>query len=31
LIQKYLGWEPNISLQVGLEKTYAWIYNQMKG
>jgi GDP-D-mannose 3',5'-epimerase len=24
-----LGWEPSISLQKGLEKTYAWIYNQM--
>lgn len=29
LIQQYLGWEPNISLEVGLEKTYAWIYEQM--
>jgi GDP-D-mannose 3',5'-epimerase len=28
LIQKYLGWEPNISLRTGLEKTYAWIYDQ---
>jgi GDP-D-mannose 3', 5'-epimerase len=28
LIQKYLGWEPNISLRAGLEKTYAWIYDQ---
>jgi GDP-D-mannose 3', 5'-epimerase len=28
LIQKYLGWEPTISLQTGLEKTYAWIHNQ---
>jgi nucleoside-diphosphate-sugar epimerase len=28
LIRKYLGWEPSISLQVGLEKTYAWIYDQ---
>jgi GDP-D-mannose 3', 5'-epimerase len=28
LIQKYLGWEPCIPLQTGLEKTYAWIYDQ---
>jgi len=28
LIQKYLGWEPNIPLQTGMEKTYAWIYEQ---
>jgi GDP-D-mannose 3',5'-epimerase len=29
LIQKLLGWEPSISLQDGLEKTYRWIYDQM--
>jgi GDP-D-mannose 3', 5'-epimerase len=28
LIQKYLKWEPSIPLQTGLEKTYAWIYDQ---
>src|SRR5450432_597458 len=28
LIQKYLHWEPSIPLQKGLEKTYAWIYDQ---
>ncbi|MGC4052097.1 MAG: NAD-dependent epimerase/dehydratase family protein [Paludibaculum sp.] len=28
LIQKYLGWEPSIALRTGLEKTYAWIYDQ---
>jgi nucleoside-diphosphate-sugar epimerase len=28
LIQKYLGWEPNIPLRTGLEKTYAWIEQQ---
>ena len=28
LIKKLLHWEPNISLQSGLEKTYAWIYDQ---
>ena len=29
LIQKYLGWEPNVRLRDGMEKTYAWIYDQM--
>jgi GDP-D-mannose 3',5'-epimerase len=28
LIKKYLNWEPRIPLQAGLEKTYAWIYDQ---
>jgi len=28
LIRKYLGWEPDISLRQGLEKTYAWILDQ---
>jgi len=28
LIQKLLGWEPNISLRAGLEKTYSWIYDE---
>jgi len=28
LIKKYLNWEPSIPLQTGLEKTYAWIYDQ---
>jgi nucleoside-diphosphate-sugar epimerase len=23
------GWEPSISLRDGLEKTYAWIYDQL--
>jgi nucleoside-diphosphate-sugar epimerase len=30
LIQKLLNWEPNISLKSGLEKTYRWIYDDMK-
>jgi len=30
LIKKLLGWEPSISLRAGLEKTYAWIEEQMK-
>jgi GDP-D-mannose 3',5'-epimerase len=28
LIKKYLSWEPDTSLYAGLEKTYAWIYDQ---
>lgn len=28
-IKQYLGWEPNTPLRVGLEKTYAWIYDQL--
>ncbi|MEM8495528.1 MAG: NAD-dependent dehydratase, partial [Planctomycetota bacterium] len=31
MIQDLLGWEPSISLRDGMEKTYAWIYDQMKG
>ncbi|WP_221032922.1 NAD-dependent epimerase/dehydratase family protein [Actomonas aquatica] len=30
LIRKMLGWEPSISLRTGMEKTYAWIYDQIK-
>ncbi|HQR08436.1 MAG TPA: NAD-dependent epimerase/dehydratase family protein [Gemmatales bacterium] len=29
LIKKYLGWAPGIKLRDGLEKTYAWIYDQI--
>ena len=29
LILKELSWQPSISLQAGLEKTYSWIYDQM--
>jgi nucleoside-diphosphate-sugar epimerase len=29
LIQELLGWAPSITLQEGLEKTYAWIYDQV--
>jgi GDP-D-mannose 3', 5'-epimerase len=29
LIRKYLGWEPSISLQEGMEKTYHWIKGEM--
>jgi len=28
LIQMLLNWEPNTPLKVGLERTYAWIYDQ---
>jgi GDP-D-mannose 3',5'-epimerase len=28
MIQERLGWEPSISLHDGLEKTYAWIFDQ---
>lgn len=30
LIKSKLGWEPSIPLQMGLERTYAWIFDQMK-
>ncbi len=30
LIKKYLNWEPDTPLRVGLEKTYAWIYDQYR-
>lgn len=30
LIRQLLDWEPSISLMSGLEKTYAWIFDQMK-
>jgi len=28
LIKKFLNWEPDDPLRTGLEKTYAWIYDQ---
>jgi nucleoside-diphosphate-sugar epimerase len=31
LITKLLGWAPSIPLEVGLEQTYRWIYDQMTG
>jgi GDP-D-mannose 3',5'-epimerase len=30
LIQQYLGWEPSTPLKVGMEKTYRWIYDEIK-
>jgi GDP-D-mannose 3',5'-epimerase len=30
LILARLGWEPSISLRAGLEKTFAWVYDQVK-
>jgi GDP-D-mannose 3',5'-epimerase len=29
LINSLLGWEPSLPLEVGLEATYRWIYDQM--
>src|SRR5271170_5764164 len=29
LIKKTLGWEPDLPLRKGMEKTYAWIYGEM--
>jgi len=29
LIRKYLNWEPDTPLRTGLEKTYAWIHDQV--
>jgi GDP-D-mannose 3', 5'-epimerase len=29
MIQERLGWEPSITLEEGLEKTYRWIYDQV--
>lgn len=29
MIRRHLGWEPSISLQEGLTKTYNWIYGEM--
>ena len=29
-IKALLGWEPSTSLRVGMERTYRWIYDQMK-
>ncbi len=29
LIRRHFGWEPHISLQEGLQKTYNWIYGEM--
>ncbi len=30
LIREIYGWEPSISLLDGLERTYAWVYDQVK-
>ncbi len=29
LIRELLGWAPSVSLEEGLERTYAWIYDQL--
>ena len=31
LIKDTYGWEPSISLHVGLERTYAWVFDQVAG
>ena len=31
LIRKYLDWEPDIPLRVGLQRTHAWIHDQVVG
>ena len=31
MIQEKLGWAPNIRLRDGMERTYKWIYDEMKG
>jgi len=30
MINEIYGWEPSISLREGLEKTYAWVYDQVR-
>ncbi len=30
LIRETYGWEPSISLREGLEKTYAWVFEQVE-
>ena len=30
LIQKEFGWEPSIRLLDGMERTYRWVYDQVK-
>ncbi len=30
LIQDRYGWQPSISLREGLEKTYAWVYDNVR-
>jgi GDP-D-mannose 3', 5'-epimerase len=30
LIRERLGWAPAITLEAGLEKTYEWVYNELK-
>jgi nucleoside-diphosphate-sugar epimerase len=30
MIREMLGWEPSIPLRTGLEKTFAWVYDEVK-
>ncbi len=29
MILERLGWEPSLTLRYGLERTYAWVYDQV--
>ena len=29
LIKEFIGWEPSISLRLGMERTYKWIYDEI--
>jgi GDP-D-mannose 3',5'-epimerase len=31
MIQSIYGWEPSVTLRAGLERTYAWIYDELVG
>jgi GDP-D-mannose 3',5'-epimerase len=30
LVKRVLGWEPRVSLEAGLARTYDWIWNQLR-
>lgn len=31
VLKKMLGWEPSVPLRAGMERTYRWIYDEIKG
>jgi len=31
LVTQALGWAPSVSLSQGMEQTYRWVYDQLKG
>ena len=31
LIRTMLGWEPSVALRAGMERTYRWIHDEIKG